>query len=481
MRIIIYLKKLFAISEIPESKILQIVSGAFLISFLATFSGWISTGFTSKYANMLCSPHITDCAFYKSIIALIPLPYGYSQTIFYVFLFGLICLGFYYIYTKEFELLWITILLLWLYKIYIIYGFGAGNYDYYDVILIAVFLFAKNKLYWLRVFFLILYFLSSTIKIHEGWILGTYFTSLQTGLPIFGNYLAPIATNIVIISQMVFSWFLFRPKKSILFTVGFFYFLLFHLYSGILVEYRYMITSIPLLVILFYLPESVPYTKTKNVFPILFFTLLLLLQSVAIRIPGDQKLTLEGNEYGMYMFEANHQCIATYTINYTNGDSKTETRLNSDARSRCDPYQYVYGYKNRCSIPGVKDIQFTFDHSINGNPFYRIVDAPNLCTLTYKPFTHNPWIKSGEDNPQMIGRPVKDFYMVNVSSVGTTTYTNDGLVILPGLERNSAPTLNPIQKFLYPHLSIIRFMYWTLWALEFLAIIYYFFIKKRNN
>ncbi len=473
-------RKLFAISEIPESKILQIVSGAFLISFLATFSGWVSTGFTSKYANILCSPHITDCTLYKSIIALTPLPYGYSQTTFYVFLFALISLGFYYIYVKEFELLWITIAILWLYKMYIIYGFGAGNYDYYDIILIAVFLFSKNKLYWLRIFFLILYFLASTIKIHEGWILGTYFTSLQTGLPIFGNYVAPIATNIVIISQMVFSWFLFRPKASILFNLAFFYFLFFHLYSGILVEYRYMITSIPLLVILFWLPDEIHYKKNKDFFAIFFFITLLCLQSIAILIPGDQKLTLEGNNYGLYMFEANHQCMATYTTNYTDGRVVNENKQTSDARNRCDPYTYVYGYKNRCGLVGVKSISFTFDHSINGNPFYRIVDAPNLCTLTYKPFTHNPWIKSGEDNPQMIGRPVKDFYMVNVSSVGTTTYTKDGLVILPGLERNSAPTLNPIQKFLYPHLSIIRFMYWTLWTLEFFAIIYYFFIKKRN-
>ncbi len=457
------------------------MSGAFLVTFLITFYGWINDAFTSQYTNTLCSPHITNCTLYKSIINLTPLPYGYSQTIFYLFLFSLICLGFYYIYVKEFGLLWITIGILWLYKLYIIFGFGGGNFDYYDVVLIAVLLFARNKLYWLRVFFLILYFLSSTIKIHEGWILGTYFTSLQTGLPLLGNYLTPVATNIVIISQILFAWFLFKPKKSLTFKLAFFYFLFFHLYSGILVEYRYMITSIPLLVILFWLPEEIPYKKTKNIFPVLFFGVLLFLQSIAIRIPGDQKLTLEGNSYGMYMFEANHQCIATYTINHANGSSFTEMKLSSDARNRCDPYEYVYNYKNRCNLDSVKSIIFTFDHSINGGPFYRIVDSPNLCELTYTPFTRNLWIKTEKDHPQLIGYPLKNFFSVNVSKVPKITYGEDSLVILYGLDGNSVPILNPLQKFLSHHLSVIIFTYWTLWFIELAAILLLFFWKKNNK
>jgi hypothetical protein len=368
--------------------------------------------------------------------------------------------------------------ILWLYKLYIIFGFGAGNFDYYDIILIALFLFTKNKLYWLRVFFLILYFLASTIKIHEGWILGTYFTALETGLPLIGDYLTPIATNIVIISQMVFAWFLFKPKNTLPFKLSFGFFLFFHLYSGIIVEYRYMITSIPLLVILFLLPEEVVYKKDRAIFPTLLFIALLLLQSIAIRIPGDQKLTLEGNKYGLYMFEANHQCIASYTTNYLNGNSTKETKQNSDARNRCDPYENVYSYKYKCRQSGVKNINFTFDHSINGHPFYRIVDTEDLCKLTYTPFKHNTWIKSEEENPELIGYPVKNFFSVNVSKIGEIKYTKENLIILPGLERNDVPKLSKIQEFLAKHISSITFTYWIMWSIELLSIIFYCFIKK---
>ena len=470
---------IFSISEVAQSKVLQALAVTFLITFLITFSGWSSQGFTSKYAKAICLPHLAEsCTFYKNIIPLIPLPYGYSQTIFFVFLFSFIALGMYALYIKKFQYLFIALVLLWSYKLYIVYGFDSGNYDYYDLIFVALFLFTKNKLYWLRVFFLVLYFLASTIKIHEGWILGTYFTSLETGLPIFGNYFAPVITNLVIISQMIFSWFLFKPKDTLAFKLSFFYFLFFHLYSGILVEYRFMISSLPLLVILFWLPKEVSYKKDEGFFPELLFVFILFLQLIAIIIPGDQKMTLEGNKYGLYMFEANHQCIANYTINYINSSSTIVTKKSSDAHNRCDPYDYVYTYKYKCFQSGVKSIMLTFDHSINGGPFFRIIDSENICKLTYYPFKHNTWIKLPEGEAKIIGYPVKNFYLFNVSKIGEIKYTQDNLIILPGLEKNEPPRLNKIQEFLSKYIKSIKCVYWVLWITELLCILYFFFILR---
>jgi hypothetical protein len=474
-------KKLFAIDEIAESRVLQVLSAAFLFSFLITFSGWTSDNFTFGELSKACMPHLIEaCSEYKQILPLTPLPFGYSQTIFYVLLFSLICLGFYYLYHKKYELVWLAIFILWLYKFYIIFGFGSGNYDYYDLILITIFLFLKDKLYWLRFFFISLYFLSSTIKIHEGWILGTYFTSLETGLPLVGNYLAPIATNIVIISQMFFAWLLLKPKNTLLFRLSFGFFLFFHLYSGILVEYRYLITSIPLLVILFLLPETRSQRIHSRYLPQILLITLLFLQSVAILIPGDQKLSLEGNKYGLYMFEANHQCIANYTIYFKNGLTATDSRQSSDARNRCDPYDYIYNYKRRCD-DAIEKISATFDHSINGNPFYRIVDVSNICLLEYKPFRHNHWIKLESDQPKLVGYPAKNFYSINISRAGEIQYTANEKMILPGLEKNSFPGLNSLQEWLYQNLSFIEKCYWFIWVLELVGISYFVFIKKNKK
>ena len=45
-----------------------------------------------------------------------------------------------------------------------------------DIVFTAVVLFVPHKLFFLRLSYVVLYFLAGTIKFDEGWILGTYFT-----------------------------------------------------------------------------------------------------------------------------------------------------------------------------------------------------------------------------------------------------------------------------------------------------------------
>ena len=142
MKINSIIRKIISVDEVAQSRVLQALSLCFLISFLITFSGWTGVNFTSKYSTIPCMPHlIENCNAYKSVIPLTSLPFGYSQTTFFVFLFSLICLGAYYLYLKKFEHLFLVLGVLWLYKLYIIFGFGSGNFDYYDLIFIALFLF----------------------------------------------------------------------------------------------------------------------------------------------------------------------------------------------------------------------------------------------------------------------------------------------------------------------------------------------------
>jgi hypothetical protein len=100
------------------------------------------------------------------------------------------------------------------------------------------------------------------------------------------------------------------------------------------------------------------------------------------------------------------------------------------ARERCNPYDAVNRFKLYCKNAGVAKIALTFDHSINGSAFYRIVDEPNLCQLKYHPFSHNTWIKTEYDAPKLIGYPVKNFYS-GYASIENKPILKDSLIILP--------------------------------------------------
>ena len=138
------------------------------------------------------------------------------------------------------------------------------------------------------------------------------------------------------------------------------------------------------------------------------------------------------------MFEANHQCVANVRI-FETGETVASTTSNTlscssfycqvetrtymagrevvedtkyesaGAWSRCDVYSWWANLTEKCrERPQINRIAFTFDHSINGGPFYRIVDTVDICTLTYLPFVHNSWIHTSKDAP-VIGFPVQNY------------------------------------------------------------------------
>jgi len=415
-RFFVWYRRVFSIAEIENSNVLKWFFGATLFSFYITFSNWIGnvTITTEAVANNFytCWPYFQSCGDWYFLSAL---PYGYSQTMLYMFFFGLMTMVVYLIWKREFVLahILVTILFVWkFFAIFILTDSIAGNYDYYHIVLTLILLFFPFKVFFLKLSFVLLYFLSSTIKIHEGWILGTYFTALQTGLPVFPDAIAPFITNLVIFMEMVGAWFLLSSNK-LLQRSALVFFIIFHLYSGILVEFRYPATVLPALLILFgplYRVTPVPIQK-KALWGWIFISMLFIFQFLSILIPGDEKITLEGNKYGLYMFEANHQCISTVNIYKKDGTVENNRAESALARSRCDPYRRWFALQQICSRDKeVTRIEWQFDHSINGGPFYRIVDEQNVCSLNYKPLGHNEWIRTPEDGAPRIGYPVKNVY-----------------------------------------------------------------------
>ena len=289
----------------------------------------------------------------------------------------------------------------------------SGNFGYYLFFFSIVLMFFPHKYYFLKLMVVWLYFLSTLAKLHETWVLGTYFSALKTGLPFFPKWSIPFWTNTVIFMEMVGAWFLLSNTR-ILQRGALLFFVFFHLYSGLLVEYRYPATVLPTILILFgtmYWHEVPPVDK-KSLLGWFLCLLMLVAQCIPILIPGDEKLTLEGNKYGLYMFEANHQCISRYTVHTSDGSAIPYVKENASARNRCDPYQYWFQLQSICTRndSAVTRISWTFDHSINGNPFLRIVDTDNACALTYTAFKHNTWIKTPERGAEIIGYPVQNLY-----------------------------------------------------------------------
>ncbi len=438
-------KKIFHIKEIEDSRLLQMLFYVISFSFFVTFNGWIQNNAISisNYlsGNNICPPYFQSCGEWYFFQAL---PYGYSQNYFYVTLFMILGYGVASAIKGHWVKAHFAILISFIWKciwIFLLtYGL-QGNFDYYDMVLAFVFLFIQNKEYFAKVSFVFLYFVASSIKIHEGWIFGNYFSSLFSGTPIFGDYGNFFWTNILIIMQMLGCWFLLSNNK-ILQKLSFLYFLIFHIYSGFIVLYRYIAISIPALVVLFgnIFPSKNDFNilsiSKKTIFGYLFLLFILIGQLTAIIIPGDQKKTLEVNYYGLFMFEASHQCISTSKIIYKNGTYIEKNIENKIANNRCDPYQYLFKLQNICKADAnsenkIEKINWTFDHSINGHSYERIVNEDNACSLVYKSFSHNSWVKLDGESEILDISVYKNGYLYKLDDnikVPTSPYANENLL-----------------------------------------------------
>lgn len=405
-------EKLFSIHEVEDLAV-RLFGGAILLGFLVTYKSWepslSTTGMAANGSWAICWPFFQSC--YDWFFIGEGRPYGYTQNVIFMGLMGIIFLASYALIAKRYTLAHFCILILFLFKVYFtLLNFNyAPNYDYYHTTFSFIFLFLPHKRFFGSLSIVLFYFLSTATKIHESWTLGAYFSAMVTDLPIFPDGTTMIWTNLVIFMEMIGAWFLFS-KNKILQRLAFIFFVAFHLYSGLLVGYRYpSIVTPPLLI--FFGPLFRPFERVPlDIRAIPGWTLclfLLCLQMISHTIPGDEKLTLEGNFYGLYMFEANHQCSVRFMDENNNVVSK---RNSATARHRCDPYRYWFTHKKRfCHEGNDQKISMKMTHSINGGPFYLIVDEPDICALEYKPFSRNEWIKT-EEEATPTARPRKNFY-----------------------------------------------------------------------
>lgn len=432
----------FSIEEIEQESILQWMFGASLFYFFVSFARWIAEPTTTVEAvqrgTAICWPYFQSCG---NLHFLHLIPNGYSQSTLYMIFYGIMCLIVYLMWKKDWVQAHVLLFVLFLWKAFVIFVLSftiAGPYDYYHLILTAIILFVPFKEYFLKVGFIFMYFVSVTIKFSPAWVLGTYFTSLKSGIPLLPSWFTVVATNIVIFGQIIECWFLMSSNK-VMQRIAVVYATFFHLYSGVFVYYNYPSVALPPILILFgpmYRYTPTPFSK-KAIAGWTIIALVGLFQVLGFAVSSERFLTLEGHRYGMYMFDANHQCVYSFTT-YSHGsvptnswhglqcsgmycttDVVTESKNgetvtvrkgeSASAWNRCDPYEIWSVARTRCANPNVERISMQYDHSINGGPFYRVIDEPSICELTYQPFTHNAWIKTPPTAP-VVGYPVQNEY-----------------------------------------------------------------------
>ena len=406
----------FSLKELYESELLKAALVAVLFAYFLTFNIWIQEfRFTIEAVEQgkhLCWPYAKNCGDWYFLSGL---PFGYTANIFYMGLFGIMGWSAWAMWRGQWRLAHGLMWPLFIWKALMVLLFSmsqVGNYEYYHLVFSLILRAFPHKIFFLKFSLVWFYFLSVAAKIHPAWTLGTYFSTLKTGLPVLPDMVMPVWTNFVIFMEMVGAWFLLGPK-NLWQRLAFIFFVIFHLYSGLLVSYRYPATVLPMLFILFgplYQQTKIP-TGIKTLPGWLLMALLGLGQSISHIIPGDEKSTMEGNFYGLYMFEANHQCVEQATI-YRKGDDPEVLKKESfQARNRCDAYRVWFKHQQQCkSDSTIERIEIQFDHSINGNPFYRTIDIPDICAVDYKPFSRNDWIKTDKEGAELIGYPMRNYY-----------------------------------------------------------------------
>lgn len=416
-KILVWYRRFFSIKEIEESLMLKWAFGALVLGHFTAFNSWFFNSATTIDAFIrgkhTCWPYFQTCGEW---LFLRTLPHGYSQPILYMTLFGTLVLAVYLMYKKDWVLAHMALVPSFVWHFlgtFVLTQSLSGNYEYYLFILTAIVLFIPYKEYFLKLSLVLFYFLASTIKLHDGWAMGTYFSALKTGLPLFPDWSIPVWTNIVIFSQVIGAWFL-MSRNLIVQRLAMVFFVSFHLYSGVLVGFRYPSTVLPMLLIVsgpLYHYTKMPFGK-KAIAGWIIVVLMFMAQFISIVIPGDVKMTMEGNKYGLYMFEANHQCVSTATVYRKDGTSEEFKRKSFSARRRCDPYRYAFKLQTHCRRVSqtIERVAWTFDHSINGGDFMRIVDVPNVCDLELKAIGHNKWIKLDADSPEVVGRAAENVY-----------------------------------------------------------------------
>ena len=469
--------KLFGISEIENQTPLQWIFWAMLAYLFYNFSRWgfSNNWITKESAEQLhhtCWPYFLNCGDYYFLSSIF---HGYSQTILYGFFLIIFTLAAVAAVQKKWVVAHFSMLILFLWKF--IYTFVLTFnvplvFPIFSIPMVFLWLFAKNKLFFLRLCLVVLYFCAAIVKFHPSWIVGTYFSSLQYGLPLVPNWSIPFATNTVIALEIFSPWLLLSNNHRVR-TFALAVWLAFHFYSSLLIGYKYPLICVPMLLSLY--TKHFQFKPKKNGFKPGLGSVTIILLLIGNLIPlfnmADQKYTLEHTKFNLAMFDANHQCQSERRIFLKNGETRTRVFKSQASMGRCNPYFQWYTIRGICQKyqDNIKHIEWSYYSSINGNPFYAIIDEKDACLLKYTFLGHNPWIQTPATGAKIIGYPKRN-------SLGYTFSVDSPE---PLIFQEPTIKLSPSQKWFQKNYSLLKDLWLTLWWLTLFAVV--FGVARRKS
>ncbi len=194
-----------------------------------------------------------------------------------------------------------------------------ANFHHFHLFYSLAFLVARDKLRFFRLTLAVSYVMSGLVKLSPSWLAGDYFNSFPGKLPFLPKQdwvvsAACIGVTALELIGPLFWFSQFRRLRQLTFAA----FVLFHLYSGVIVGFWYTTLMLPLVLAAFQgfdEPLLAGYRYTRRHLASFAHCAVALLGSLLhFLIPGDVRFTAEGRYLGLFMFDARHSVRFESTI-----------------------------------------------------------------------------------------------------------------------------------------------------------------------
>lgn len=326
MRLWTQLGRWLGASEVDADPRLRLICGALLYYFHMTFFDWwrsaaaLSTKGTetANYVPFFLFEHCRWLIFFN-----------HAQTKIYLYGLGLCALmaALSLLYLRQTTLPLLIMAILWINKLYFYLSDLRlfANFHHLHLIYTLAFLLAPagSKLFFFRVSLVTSYVMSGLIKLTPSWLLGEYFNSIPGKLPLLpeNETLVRLAQQAIIFMELVLPWVWFLRWRTPRLLVWGIY-IAFHLYSGLLVGFKYTSLMTPLIVgafLDFEQPIQAGYRFRRADLPVWLLQAALFLGGLwHFLLPGDVRLTHEGKYFGVFMFDANR--AVDFRAEFSKGD-----------------------------------------------------------------------------------------------------------------------------------------------------------------